>query len=86
MFATIGGMGFWTLGRADGPAPQWILLVLGACLMMGLWSLFTGLFGSSKDADVLAEQSSSPHEASLIVIILAAPLYCLLKYLESRRR
>lgn len=86
LFSGLSGAGCWSISRAEEPAPEWLPWILAVCGVMGLWSLATGLFGSKKDAEALSDQSSSAHEGILIVLILAAPLYFVLKWIEARKR
>ena len=65
--------------------PEWLPLMLAGLAILGLFMLAVGFFGSRKDAEALADKTSG-HEAILVVMILAAPLYYVLKALEKKKR
>jgi hypothetical protein len=62
--------------------PAWSYALLGMLVLVGALLLAIGLFGSRKDAEAWADYSSR-HEAAILVMILAAPLYFLLKLIEG---
>lgn len=71
-----------TQGEQKAEWPEWassLLVVLG---LYGAFFLGVGLLGSRKDNESVAEKSGH-HEAIFIVMILAAPLYLLLKLFEK---
>ena len=68
----------------DNP-PEWLPLMLAGLAILGLFTLAVGFFGSRKDAEALADKTSG-HEATFVVMFLAAPLYFLLTALEKKRK
>jgi len=56
-------------------------------LLLAVWAvslLFVGLLGNNRMVDQWADWSTS-HEASLVVVIVAAPIYWLLKKVAGKR-
>jgi len=84
LFVALGTWGITDICTSGEAVPSWLPWLIGVFTISGLWLLGTGLFGSSKEADKLGDQASSAHEAMLLVMILAAPLYFLLKWIERR--
>lgn len=84
LFIASGALGFTAVSKSEEAVSAWLPWLLGGIFVAGLWLLGTGLFGSRKSAEELADKSSE-HEAMLIVMILAAPLYYLLKWLGPRK-
>lgn len=85
LFAGIGGLGLRALDEAGAGERPWLYFLLGGMILLGLYEVGVGLFGTRRQAERLAA-SSLHHEASLVVIIVAAPLYFVLKQLGRRRR
>jgi len=72
----------WTEGTR--PASWWegflvLLMALSASLL-----LLVGIFGNARMVEKTADWSTR-HEASIVVIIMAAPIYWLLKTVTRKR-
>jgi hypothetical protein len=85
LFSGLAFVGIKSLAAGTYKPPEWLPLVLVCLAMLGLFMIVVGFFGSRKDAGSLADQTSG-HEAMFVVMILAAPLYYLLKAIEKRRK
>lgn len=85
LFAGIGGLGLRALFETGAGERPWLLFLLGGMVLLGLYEVGVGLFGTRRQAESLTA-SSSHHGASLWVMIVAAPLYFVLKQLGRRRR
>ena len=59
-------------------------VLLGGIALLGGVLIMVGLLGSRKAAEEWAD-SSSTHEASIVVMIFVAPLYWLLKKIEKKQ-
>jgi hypothetical protein len=83
------GLSAWGLLDADDRDswPAWLQPVMIGMLILGLLVLAVAFFGSRKDAESWAN-AGSQHEASIILLIIAAPLYFTLKPFDrtSRRK
>ena len=75
---------FYFEGHARADWPGWSYLLLVGILILGCVLLGIGLFTSRKKTDAWMK-SSTTHEASFIVMLIAAPLYFLLKAFERKR-
>lgn len=64
-------------------APQVAGAVAAGCGALGLALLGAGLFGSDTSVQRWAD-TASPHEATLVIVLLAWPLYWLMR--RSKRR
>ena len=56
-------------------------------LLLAVWSiilLFVGMFGSNRMVEKWGD-SATTHEASIVVIIVAAPIYWLLKIVTGKK-
>jgi hypothetical protein len=78
-------MGIKVFSERGNERADWLPVVLSCLLVLGLFFIAVGIFGSRKDADSMTE-TAFVHEAILIVMIVAAPLYFLLKAIENRRK
>lgn len=78
-------MGIKAFSERGNERADWLPVLLSCVLVLGLFFIAVGIFGSRKDADSMTE-TASVHEAILIVMIVAAPLYFLLKAIENRRK
>ena len=85
IFTGLAFLGIKASAAAKDKPPEWLPLVLVCLAILGLFMLAVGFVGSRKDAEALADKTSG-HEATIIVMILAAPLYWLLKAFEKRKR
>ena len=81
------GLATWGLVSSDDRQswPGWLWLVVIGFLLLGVLVLAVALFGSRKDAESWAD-AGTQHEASIVLIIIAAPLYFLLKLFDRSGR
>lgn len=80
-------LGIFILQRDGADAatwPWWWFLLLAAFLLGGMALVLFGLLGPSNKMKSWAERSSS-HEASLIIMVLAYPVYLVLSAFYDRR-
>ncbi|ABB12129.1 conserved hypothetical protein [Burkholderia lata] len=82
--AFAGGSAFFLSAARVGNWPGWGIGLLAALLVGGMLLLAIGLFGSERFARRCAETASG-HEAALIVMALAYPVYLLLRLVYDRR-
>ena len=81
------GFHVWMLqGWMQGTEPKrwWEVALL---LLLAVWSiilLFVGMFGSNRMVEKWGD-SATTHEASIVVIIVAAPIYWLLKIVTGKK-
>jgi hypothetical protein len=85
IFTGLAFLGINAFSAEEEKPPEWLPLMLAGMVILGLFTLAVGFFGSRKDAEALADKTSG-HEATFVVMILAAPLYYLLKALEKKRK
>ncbi len=85
LFSGLALLGIKTFSSREEQGPEWLPVVLFCLFFLGLFMIAVGFFGSRKDAESLADQTSG-HEAIFVVMLLAAPLYYLLKAIEKRRK
>ncbi len=85
LFTGLAFLGIKAFSAEENKPPEWLPLVLACLAILGLFMLAVGFFGSRKDAEALADETSK-HEATFVVMVLAAPLYFLLKAFEKRKR
>jgi hypothetical protein len=67
---------------AEWPALIWLLLA--ALAVLGLWLVGVGFLASHKRLEGLAEALST-HEASVILMILAYPVYLVMSLFDRRK-
>lgn len=67
---------------ADWKAWHWILFCLVGVLAVALF--LVGLFGKGRSVERWFDAATT-HEASLVIMIIAAPLYFLLKCMSGKR-
>ncbi|WP_217483123.1 hypothetical protein [Burkholderia lata] len=82
--AFTGGSAFFRFAAPAGNWPGWGIGLLAALLAGGMLRLAIGLFGSGRFARRCAETASG-HEAALIVMAMAYPVYLLLRLVYDRR-
>lgn len=89
---TLGGLlsglalaGIKVFSERGNERPDALPVLLSCLLVLGLFFIAVGIFGSRKDADSMTENTFI-HESILIVMIVAAPLYYLLKAIENWRK
>ena len=85
IFTGLAFLGVKAFSAVKDKPPEWLPLMLAGLAILGLFTLAVGFFGSRKDAEALADKTSG-HEATFVVIFLAAPLYYVLKALEKKKR
>lgn len=66
-------------GHQASEWPSWAAPALTLFSLAGLILLAIGLLGSRSDAESVTETVGDAHEGCLFIMILAAPLYYLLK-------
>ena len=76
---------YFAEGHSFHEAPRWAKVLVGAMATGGVILLAVGMLGSRRDNEKLAE-SADVHELSLIIMILAAPLYLILKLFSGNFR
>lgn len=86
IFTGLALFGIKAFSAAKDKPPEWLPLVLACMAILGVFMIAVGFFGSRKDAKALAETSSSGQAAILVVMILATPLYWVLKSFEKKKR
>ena len=64
--------------------PMWVLAICLLAVVGGVWLISLGLFGADKAMEDLAAKAST-HEASLVIMALAVPVYWILSLFYNRR-
>ncbi|QTN34136.1 hypothetical protein HZ994_18035 [Akkermansiaceae bacterium] len=82
-FVGVAAVGFNETGGEE-PIPGWLPFLLLGMLVLGVVLLAVAVIGSRRDADSWME-SASRTEASIVVMIVAAPLYFVLRLLFRRQ-
>jgi len=72
-------------GANSAAWPWWVYLIMGTFLLGGLALMLLGLLGPEEKMETWADVASR-HEASLVLMIVAYPVYLLLKPVNRRRR
>lgn len=80
----VGLLGFTALSRTEAGDGPWLPLLFGGLLLLGIYQIGIGLFGSRRKATSLYDDSSGS-DASLVVMLVAAPLYFVLKAIGKKR-
>ncbi|WP_346189608.1 hypothetical protein [Rubritalea halochordaticola] len=87
-------LGLWFVGLSGyglyecsggGEVPAWLFAVLWGMMGIGVVMLCVGLLGSGKRSQYWMELAGR-HEAAILFLILAAPLYYFLKLFERKER
>jgi uncharacterized membrane protein len=73
---------FATIGDS-APSPDWFRAVMAGILVLGLFSIAAGAFASDQTVESWLN-AGTQHDASIVILILAAPLYFTLKLLAWR--
>lgn len=84
VFAALGIFIWQSDGTGASTWPWWGFVLLASLLLGGIALILFGLLGPSAKMESLAEVSSR-HEASLIVMALAFPVYLVLAPFYERR-
>jgi len=77
--------GIKTFSGREDQGPDWLPVFLFCLVFAGLFLIALAVSGSRKDAESVAK-NSTVHEVILIVWIVAAPLYFLLKAFEKKKK
>jgi hypothetical protein len=78
------GLSVWGgVEHNNSPLPIWLVYTLIFMFLLGIFALSIALFGSKKIVESVAD-SSSTHEASILIMILAAPLFFILKAIKRK--
>lgn len=79
------GVSLWAINESKGEEnlPAWVPALLFGMLVLGILLLAVVIIGSRRDAETWMD-TASRNDAALIVIIIAAPLYLILKLFFSR--
>lgn len=84
-FSGLSLLGIKVFSSREDQGPEWLPVMFFCLFFLGLFLISVGIFAARKDADSMA-RDSIVHEVVLIVWIIAAPLYFLLKAFEKRRK
>ena len=83
IFLGVIGLGLFGRKEGDEPFPGWLLCLMTLMTILAVLLILVGLFGSRKVVDSWVD-SATTHEASILVMIIAAPVYFVLKALERK--